>query len=224
MIPIRDNIPSQRLPLVNYALIGLNAFIFVYEFSLSPQGLDALIMNWGFIPNRYETPLAIATSPLPVFSSMFLHGGLAHVGGNLLYLIIFGDNVEDRLGHLRYLFFYLLCGIAAALGQYMVDTTSAVPMVGASGAISGVLGAYLILYPKARVVTIWWFFIFIRFIELPAIIYLGGWFAYQVFSGVAAGPVGDGGGVAFWAHIGGFVAGVSLLMFFLPRRRKARRR
>ena len=222
MIPIRDNVKSQSLPWVNYGLIAINIFVFVYELSLSPQALDRFIFAWGLVPAQHGDLLAITTSP-QILTSMFLHGGFGHIGSNLLYLFIFGDNVEDWLGHGRYILFYILCGVAAALGQYMIDTSMTVPMVGASGAISGVLGAYLILYPKARLVTVWWLFIFIRFIELPAVLYLGVWFLMQLGSGLLSNPEAAQGGVAFWAHIGGFVAGVvAIRPFGLMRSRRRR--
>ena len=223
MLPVRDNIKSQSLPVVNYVLIAINIFVFVYEISLSPEALESLIFTWGLVPARYPDLLSLATAP-PLITSMFLHGGIAHVGGNLLYLFIFGDNVEDWLGHGRYIVFYLVCGLAAAFGQYMVDTSAAVPMVGASGAISGILGAYLVLYPKARLVTLWWLFIFVRFIELPAVLYLGVWFLMQLGSGLISTPGASQGGVAFWAHIGGFVGGVLMIRIFGLFRPAKRRR
>lgn len=222
MLPIRDNIRSERLPIVNYALVALNIFVFVFEISLDDRALEALIRTWGLVPARYPDLLAVVTGP-SVLTSMFLHGGLGHLASNLLYLFIFGDNVEDWLGHGRYLLFYVACGLAAALGQYLMDPASAAPMVGASGAISGVLGAYLVLYPKARLVTVWWLFIFIRFIELPAVLYLGVWFLMQLTSGLAVTQSASGGGVAFWAHVGGFVAGVLTIRLFGVSRARSRR-
>lgn len=217
MLPIRDNVRSRSLPWVNYLLVTANIFAFVFEVSLGETQLQAFVNTFGLTPARYPDLLSIAQHPTALFTSMFLHGGVGHLASNLLYLYIFGDNVEDWLGHTRYVFFYLFCGIAAGLGQYMVDTTSTVPMVGASGAISGVLGAYLLLYPRARLVTVWWFLIFVRFIELPAVLYLGVWFLMQLGSGMMAPATGAAGGVAIWAHIAGFLAGMGTIHLFGPQ-------
>lgn len=217
MLPIRDKNPSHSLPFIVYLLVTANIFAFVYQLSLPEQALTVFIQNYGLVPARYPGLLTLVLDPLPWISSMFLHGGFGHLFGNLLYLFIFGDNIEDRLGHRRFIWFYLLCGLCAAIAQFLSDPTSTIPMVGASGAISGVLGAYLVLFPRAKVVTFWWIIIFIRLVELPAIIYLGLWFLYQLVSGLAETQTG-GAGVAFWAHIGGFVAGVVLIKLFTPAR------
>ena len=219
MLPIRDKNPSHSIPFIVYLLVTANIFAFVYQLSLPERALDLFVQRYGFIPARYLGPSGFLLDPVPWITSMFLHGGFSHLFGNLLYLFIFGDNVEDTLGHRRFLWFYLTCGLCAAAAQYLNSPGSLVPMVGASGAISGVLGAYLVLFPRAKVVTFWWIIFIVRFIEFPAIIYLGLWFLYQLVSGLADTQTG-GGGVAFWAHIGGFVAGVVLIKLFTPGSRR----
>jgi membrane associated rhomboid family serine protease len=206
VIPLRDVIPSRTTPVVGITLIVLNVLVFLYEQSLGENALRRFIMTWGLVPAVFDWST--------VLTSMFLHGGWEHIIGNMLYLWIFGDNVEDRLGHGRFLFFYIACGIAAALVQTWFNPDSAIPMVGASGAISGVLGAYIILFPHSRVLTLIPLFIFIEIIEVPAIILLGLWFLLQLVSGVGSLTQPEaGGGVAFWAHAAGFVAGMALLPF-----------
>jgi membrane associated rhomboid family serine protease len=234
MIPLKDDVPSRATPVVTFGLIALNVLAFVYQFSL---GIDAqgpgagaaegFIMEFGLVPcrltGRCMAPEDFPSPMLTMFTSMFLHGGLFHIGGNMLYLWIFGDNVEDTLGHGRFLIFYLLSGVAAALCQAMLNPGSRVPMVGASGAISGVLGAYLVLFPYATVLTLVTFGFFIRFLHVPALIVLGFWIVVQLlngyftFSAQALGR-GESGGVAWFAHIGGFVGGMVLLFLFRPRR------
>jgi membrane associated rhomboid family serine protease len=216
MIPLRDVIPSRTTPYVTFALIGLNTLVFVYQLSLGPA-IENFILYFGLIPAAF--------SWVAVVTSMFLHGGLLHFGGNMLYLWIFGDNVEDRMGHGRFLVFYLLCGTAAALAQTISSPDSVVPMVGASGAIAGVMGAYFVLYPRSRIVTLVPLFVFIQIVEVPAIFFLGIWFVMQLLSGVgsmATATGGEpGGGIAFWAHAAGFVAGISgVLVFRRPERQR----
>jgi membrane associated rhomboid family serine protease len=209
MIPLRDVIPSRTTPYVNFTLIGLNVIVFVYELSLGDR-LGAFIDAFALIPASF--------SWTAVFTSMFVHGGLLHVGGNMLFLWIFGDNVEDRMGHGRYVVFYLLCGAAAAFAQTALTPDSGVPMVGASGAIAGVMGAYFVLYPRSRILTLLPLFFFVQLVEVPAIFFLGVWFLLQFLQGVGsfatAGIHEAGGGVAFWAHIAGFVTGVGTVMLF----------
>ena len=209
MIPLRDVIPSRTTPYVNFVIIGLNVLVFVYELSLGDL-LDAFTENFALIPASF--------SWTTVFTSMFMHGGVLHIGGNMLFLWIFGDNVEDRMGHGRYLVFYLMCGVAAALAQTALSPYSRVPMVGASGAIAGVMGAYFVLYPRSRILTLVPIFFFVQLIELPAIFFLGVWFLWQFLQGVGsiatAGMRTSGGGIAFWAHIAGFVTGVGTVMLF----------
>lgn len=217
MLPLRDINPSPRrtFPVINVILIALNVLIFLFELSLGPR-LEGFLMAAAFVPARAWSGDSggVATQATSALLSMFLHGGWGHLLGNMLFLYIFGDNVEDRLGHLRYALFYLLCGYAATFAHAFFNAASGMPAIGASGAISGVLGAYLFLYPRARIVTLVWFFIFIRFIEIPALVYLPIWFLMQFFSGVSSLHAADqaAGGVAWFAHIGGFVAGPLLLL------------
>ncbi len=207
MIPIRDTIVSRTAPIVTYALIAANVAVYLHQESLG-AGFERFIEIHGLVPRRFV--LHWWTDVTPLFSSMFLHGGWLHLLGNMLYLHIFGDNVEDRLGHLRYLVLYLLSGVTAGLAQVAIHPSSALPMVGASGAIAGVTGAYFVFYPRARVVTLVPIFIFIQVVEIPAFFFLLIWFAFQLISGIGNVHTAAGGGIAFWAHIGGFVAGMLL--------------
>jgi membrane associated rhomboid family serine protease len=202
MIPLRDVIPSRTTPYVTVILIIINALAFWFELLLTGPERQAFIREYGIVPAAFTWS--------SVLTSMFLHGGWLHVIGNMWYLWIFGDNVEDRLGHGRYLFFYLLCGAAAGIAQTLVNPDSYVPTIGASGAIAGVMGAYFVLYPQSRVLTLIPLFIFIEIIEIRAIYFLGFWFLMQLFSGVGsvAHTTGSQGGVAFWAHVAGFVVGL----------------
>jgi membrane associated rhomboid family serine protease len=224
VIPIGDSEQTRSWPVVTWTLIGINVWVFLYEIMLGPQ-LEDFVQTWGFVPARYfllaETfPTEWAARFLPLLTCMFLHGGWAHLIGNMIYLAIFGDNVEDRLGRVRYLAFYLLTGIAAGLAQGHLNPDSAVPTVGASGAISGVLGAFLVLYPQARVLSVVPLLFFFPVVELPAMLYLGFWFLMQLINGAAALTIArDSGGVAWWAHVGGFVAGMALTP--LLRRRQS---
>lgn len=216
MIPLRDVIPSRTTPFVTFILLAINTFVFVYQLMLG-EAVEEFVLYFALVPAAF--------SWLTLVTSMFLHGGVLHFGGNMLYLWIFGDNVEDRMGHGRFLVFYLLCGAAAALAQTAFEPDSVVPMLGASGAIAGVMGAYLVLYPRSRVVTLLPFIIFFHVVEIPAIFFLGLWFLMQLLSGVGsiAGAAGGApaGGIAFWAHIAGFVAGVSgVLVFRRPERER----
>jgi membrane associated rhomboid family serine protease len=215
MIPLRDVIPSRTTPVVTVALIVINALVFLYQFSLGPA-VEEFVGAYGLIPADF--------SWMTVLSSMFLHGGLLHFGGNMLYLWIFGDNVEDRMGHGRFLGFYLLCGTAAALAQTFTDPRSTIPMVGASGAIAGVMGAYFVLYPHSRIVTLLPIFVFIQIVEVPAIFFLGIWFLMQFINGLGSLALATGeplGGIAFWAHVAGFVAGgTGVFLFRRPERQR----
>lgn len=217
MIPLKDDIPSETFPFVNYTLIALNLAVFLFEISLSPVHLTRFIYNFGFVPFKFSYILSCANCSalqaiLPVFTSMFIHGGWFHILGNMLFLYIFGDNVEDALGHLKFLIFYLLTGFAAAMFQYLIHPFSKTPMIGASGAIAGVLGAYFILYPHARVFTLIFFLFFVDIIPLPAFVYIFLWFIMQIINGSAALALQGAGGVAWWAHIGGFVAGMGMVL------------
>jgi len=220
------------MPIVTVLLIALNVLAFLYQASLGldgrgpdPGAAEAFVMEFGLVPCRLSGACAAPEFPSPlvtVFTSMFMHGGLFHIGGNMLYLWIFGDNVEDTLGHGRFLVFYLAAGVAAALAQVMLNASSRVPMVGASGAVSGVLGAYLLLFPYARVLTLLIIGFFIRFVHVPALIVLGFWIVVQLLNGFitfSAQSLGRGetGGVAWFAHIGGFLAGMLLLLMLRPR-------
>lgn len=219
MIPLRDINPTRRLPVVNVAIIVANVAAFLYEVSLGPR-LDAFFATYAVIPYNitalFAGPAFHVTPLASLFTSMFLHGGWLHLGGNMLYLWIFGDNVEDKMGHTRYLVFYILCGLAASIVHIIVDPLSVMPTVGASGAISGVLAAYLLMFPRARVVTVIPILVFLQVAELPALIVLGMWFVLQFFNGlVSLGYETAGmGGVAWWAHIGGFVTGFVLVIPF----------
>ena len=200
MFPISDVIPSRTTPFVTVALIVVNTLAFLFELQLTDRQLQVFVQSYGVVPAFFSWPT--------VLTSMFLHGGWLHFGGNMLYLWIFGDNVEDRLGHGPYLLFYLMCGALAAVGQTVANPHSLVPMIGASGAIAGVMGAYFVLYPHSRVLTAVFIFFFLDLVEIPALFFLGIWFLMQLFSGV--GSIGAGaadGGVAFWAHVAGFAFG-----------------
>jgi membrane associated rhomboid family serine protease len=224
MIPLRDTIPSSIFPIGTAMLITLNALAFFYELSLGRE-LDVFIMRYGAVPLRFilagqMDEVSIFERFFPLFSSMFLHGGWIHLIGNMLYLWIFGDNIEDRLGHGRFVLFYLLCGLAAALTQIYLNPTSRIPMVGASGAVAGVLGAYLLLFPHSRILALIPLGFFIQLAEIPALIFLVFWFLMQFLSGaVSITAASSGGGVAWWAHIGGFVSGMALGSLF-PRRKR----
>lgn len=218
MIPLRDENPTRSVAVVTILLIGLNVLAFGYELTLSSQrSLESLFADFALIPAAVTHAPGVAAYR-SVFTSMFLHGGWLHLIFNMLFLWIFGNNVEDSMGHFRYVGFYLLCGVAAAATQVAAQPDSRVPMIGASGAISGVLGAYLLLFPRARVLTLVPIWIFLRFVYLPAWVFLIVWFALQLLSGAATVGQQTGGGVAFWAHIGGFVAGMILVPVFKKRR------
>ncbi|HEY0160065.1 MAG TPA: rhomboid family intramembrane serine protease [Thermoanaerobaculia bacterium] len=225
MIPLRDDNPRRTVPFVNYLLVALNGLAFFWQLSLGQHLQDALFQI-AFIPARFWLPGNYVPDILTIVISMFLHGGLMHIGSNMLYLWIFGDNIEDRLGHFRYLVFYLVCGFLATYAHAIFSPGSRIPAIGASGAIAGVLGAYLILYPHARVMTLIPIFFFITVRELPAIFLLVIWFVLQLFSGVGSLGVTDAqdmGGVAYFAHIGGFVAGMVLIGLFGGFKRARRR-
>jgi len=221
VIPLKDDNPAERFPLVTIALVA--ASIVAFWWQVAGVGLEASVVRGGAIPYEILTLQDIewrdvVPPPFTILTSMFLHGGVAHVGFNMLTLWIFGNNVEDALGRVRFLAFYLLSGIAAALSQTLASAISGdvlTPMVGASGAIAGVLGAYFFLFPRARVVTLLPLFVFFTVVEIPAVVFLGLWFLIQILSGtVSLGRAGAAGGVAWWAHVGGFVAGIVLLKVF----------
>jgi membrane associated rhomboid family serine protease len=212
VLPLRDHNPTRSKPYVNYALLVANLMAFLWQSSLIQAGAAWVAPGYGVVPTR------LAADPLgegfTIVTSMFLHGGWMHLGGNMLFLYIFGDNVEDAIGHYRYLFFYLLSGVGAALAQVFIDPSSTIPMVGASGAIAGVLGAYLVLYPRAPI-TVWFGFILL---VVPAWLVVGEWFLWNL---VGAGSLdAQGGGVAFFAHLGGFVAGMLIIRPALTGRQR----
>lgn len=218
MIPLRDNIPSSRRPVVTYIIIGLNILAFFLELGTGPL-MPQLITTFGFIPARFFAmweahPEKLLALYLPFLTTMFLHGGWLHLIANMWTLFIFGDNVEDRLGRLRYLIFYLACGVAGTLLHAVLTPNSWVPLVGASGAIAGIMGAYFLLFRRSMVLVFIPFFFVAPIVEVPAYVFLGVWFLLQFFSGAFSvlGPrAAQTGGVAFWAHVGGFVAGVCLI-------------
>ena len=221
MIPLKDDNPSRSVPIINILLILINVLVFVYQFFFLPQGPSFLIKTYGFVPHalHHTNMLSIHSSlatAATLFSAMFIHGGWLHMLGNMLYLFIFGDNVEDRLGHLRYLVFYLLCGITAALVHAAIFPDSRVPSVGASGAIAGVLAAYMLCFPRARITTLIIIFFFFRIVRIPAIILLGLWIVLQIISGLTE-LTARAGGIAWFAHMGGFAAGLVLLLVMRPR-------
>ena len=223
MIPLKDDNPTRIWPVVSYAILGACVLVFLWQFSLGQQAAREAVFALGMVPavlvGQASLPPEVALVPAPatLVTSMFLHGGWMHIIGNMLYLWVFGDNVEDAMGHWRFVIFYLLCGIAAALAQLALDPTSEVPMIGASGAIAGLLGAYLILHPKAHVLVLIPLGVFTQLIQVPAMLVLGLWFVLQLFNQLTSGT---GGGVAFMAHIGGFVAGMVLIPVFKYRRVK----
>ncbi len=224
MIPLRDSIPRVHPSFAVWGLIALNALVFIFELGLPPEGLYDLFHLFGLVPARYSRPewaMAMGYPPagyLPFVSYMFLHAGWLHFLINMWMLWIFADNIEDVMGSLRFLAFYLLCGVAAVLAHMLSDSTSPEPVIGASGAVAGVMGAYFLLYPHSKVLTLIPILIIPFFVEIPAVLFLGLWFVSQFFSGVLSLGQG-GGGVAFWAHAGGFVAGMLLLPLFRVKSR-----
>jgi membrane associated rhomboid family serine protease len=218
MIPIRDEIPTHRFPLVNYLLIAANIGMYILQASQGAGG-EAFIRQYAMIPARLLGDPSLQNA-MTLLTSMFMHAGVAHIGGNMLYLWIFGDNVEDAMGHARYLVFYLLGGLVASFAHIYFNPGSTIPTLGASGAVATSLGAYLLLYPGSRVLTIIPFGFFLRLTALPAVIVLGLWFVLQFFQGVLMlGASSTAGGVAVWAHVGGFVAGFVLARLFVLRRK-----
>jgi membrane associated rhomboid family serine protease len=217
MFPLRDTEPSYSKPVVTTILIVINLLIFLFEFSLDPYYRNLFIARYGMVPDEFTFRA--------LFTSMFLHGGWMHVLGNMWFLWIFGDNVEDTLGHGKYLLFYLACGMAAGLAQVLVDPSSRVPTVGASGAIAGVMGAYMVKFPHSRIRTLIFIFLFITTVDVPAWLMLIYWFLIQFFNGfgtIGYSHVSQGGGVAYMAHVGGFIAGIVLVLLMAPKPRYTR--
>ncbi len=216
MIPVRDTIPSKNYPVVNNALIGINVVFFIVQMAQGAD-IDRFIYTYALVPAKYTVPdiaayFSSGQQLLSLFSFMFLHGGFLHILGNMWFLYIFGDNVEDTLGHIRYLVFYLLSGFASGLFHLFLNSQSNVPTVGASGAIAGVMGAYFLLYPSSRILTLIPIIIIPWFVEIPAFFFLGFWFLMQMLN--AAGSDAAQGGIAWWAHVGGFISGIVLLKLF----------
>ncbi len=225
MFPLQDSAPSRTVPFVTWLIIGLNVLVFLVEATLSETELNDFIQQFGVVPLRFIADFGL-DQLLTIYSAMFLHGGWIHLISNMWAFFIFGDNVEDRMGHGNFLIFYFFCGTVAAIGQILMSLTSNIPMVGASGALAGVLGAYILMFPHARIITLVpLFFILPWFIEIPAVIYLGIWFLTQCFTGLGAlesSPLAAEAGVAWWAHIAGFIAGAILVKAFeqRPKRRE----
>ncbi|MGC1404702.1 MAG: rhomboid family intramembrane serine protease [Thermodesulfobacteriota bacterium] len=222
MIPLKDDNPTRTFPLITITIIALNILVFFYQLSMPAEKLEDFLFQYGAVPDRLIHPFSqdssfpgTIPSILTVFTAMFLHGGLIHLLGNMLYLWIFGKNVEDFLGRPKFIVFYLISGFFAALIHTLSDVNSAIPMIGASGAIAGILGAYLVLFPRANVSTLFIFIVFIKIIKVPAVLVLGLWFLVQLLN---AGS--EGGSVAWYAHVGGFLAGMFLIRNFKPAGRQ----
>jgi membrane associated rhomboid family serine protease len=221
MIPLRDTIRSESFPVVNILLIAANVLVFLFEAALSTQGFGRVVGVLGLVPSRFPSQMLIAWPTL--FTSMFLHGSWGHLISNMWVLFLFGDNVEDRMGPLRYLIFYLASGVVAGLTQVFFSAGSSLPTVGASGALAGVLGAYILLFPRAKVITLIPLFILPWFVDIPAVFFLGFWFLSQLWSGLLSlGAAGAFGGIAWWAHVGGFVFGFLLVKVFAQPYRRHR--
>jgi membrane associated rhomboid family serine protease len=220
MIPIRDGIPTRETPVVNYLLIAANVLVFLWMFLIPDTALETVGNKYAMVPAHFADGVTLADL-MTIFTSMFMHAGWAHIAGNMLYLWIFGDNVEDRLGHGRYLVFYLAGGVVASLTHLATNWGSDLPTVGASGAIAAVLGAYLVFFPASRIATFIPLGYFSRLTVVPAVVVLGLWFVLQLFDGVLALGGADVGGVAFWAHVGGFVAGM-VMAKLLPTQRRSK--
>ena len=224
MIPLKDDNPTARTPIVTIGLIIINCLVFIYQMTLGPRAEEMFIYQYGLIPLEI-TKLADLTPDIPFppmlspFTSMFMHGDLWHLGGNMLYLWIFGNNIEDLLGHVKFIVFYILSGLAAVVLFIIIEPSGKVPLVGASGAIAGILGAYFVLFPRARVLTLIWIVFFIRMVWLPAIYMLGYWIVLQVVMGAISVGESSGGGVAWFAHIGGFAFGWLIIRIFRNRLR-----
>jgi len=221
MIPLKDDNPKSTFPFVTIVIITANILVYIYQLTLGSKTVESFILSAGAIPYEIThfvdtAPAALIRPPLTLFSAMFIHGGLLHVAGNMLYLWIFGDNIEDRLGHVRFAVFYVLTGLIASIAHVITVPDSTIPMIGASGAVAGILGAYFLLYPRAHVLTLIFFFFFVDIVRIPALIFLGLWFVFQILSS------GAGGGIAWYAHIGGFVGGVLLVKLFEKGRPKYR--
>jgi membrane associated rhomboid family serine protease len=228
MLPLKDNNPTETLPFITVSIIILNIAVYIYQLSLG-HDYERFIFSMGAIPNKIINnsdviPMISLSAFLTIYSSMFLHGSLLHLISNMLYLWIFGNNIEDAMGHIRFIFFYLISGSMAAFAHILTDIDSRIPMIGASGAVSGVLGAYILLYPRAKVLTLVMIGFFVRLVRIPAIYLLGFWILIQFLFGMTSLTVRDSsGGVAWFAHIGGFITGFILINIFKLKRRVRRR-
>jgi len=221
VIPYKDDNPTQLFPFITIGIIILNIAVFISELA-SRAGMNTITYAYGAIPYSlltFESQQPVHPA-LTVFSSMFMHGGLFHLGGNMLYLWIFGNNIEDRLGHVRFIIFYLFCGICAAYSHALTNPDSAIPMIGASGAVSGILGAYILLFPRANVHTLLFLGFFITTVKIPALIVIGFWAIIQFLSGMVSSGLQNAGGVAWFAHLGGFLIGLLTIKVWLPKRIK----
>lgn len=221
MIPYKDDNPTSTTPFVTVGIIALNILVFLYEV-VSPSGMEKFVYTYGAIPNyilTFEKAQPIHPA-LTIFSAMFMHGGVFHIAGNMLYLWIFGNNIEDKLGHIRFFFFYIFCGIISAYANALTDPQSHIPMIGASGAISGVLGAYLLLFPRAMVHTLVFLGFFVTVIKIPALIVIGFWAIIQLINGLISTGLAREGGIAWFAHIGGFLTGLLTIKLWQPKRTK----
>jgi membrane associated rhomboid family serine protease len=221
MIPLKDDNPTSTYPFVTLTLIAVNVTVFVFQLLLSPMAYKIFVFRTAAIPFEIVhftdiQPPNFLPPPLTLFTAMFVHGSFLHLGGNMLYLWIFGDNVEDRIGHMKFLVFYLSTGVLASLFHVISHPSSTVPMIGASGAIAGILGAYFLLFPRAHVMTLIFLLFFVQIVRIPALVFLGLWFAIQVLSS------GAGGGIAWYAHIGGFLAGFLAVALLLKRKKRPR--
>lgn len=229
LLPLKDDIPSRRFPFVTYSIIAVNIVVFMFEATMSKEQLQAFFELVAVIPAEYTAFLRGEPVPLlkllaAPFASMFLHGGWMHLFGNMWFLYLFGDNVEDAMGHSRFLLFYLLTGLAATVAHIFVNPLSPIPIVGASGAISGVVGAYFLMFPTARVLTLVPIFFFVDIVLLPAVVFIGMWFLFQFWSGLLSLAVPHLGGVAWWAHIGGFITGLILAPIMREKQKPIRYR
>jgi len=227
MIPLKDSNVRRTFPFITLGLIAINVIVFIHQVSLGPRAEQAFVMTYGMVPAHLEAALqpdsnlSLSDAFIPLLTSMFLHGGWLHIIGNMWFLWIFGDNVEDELGHFQYLIFYLICGLGSGIAQLMFSWGSRVPAIGASGAISGVLGAYMIFFPGTQVLTLVPLLIFFFTVRLPAIVFIGVWFVFQFLSGVGSVQSGQSGGVAWWAHVGGFLLGILLVKSIMqPAKRR----
>jgi membrane associated rhomboid family serine protease len=222
MIPFKDDNPTTIFPFVTISLIAVNVVVFFFQM-ISPVDSKQIVLSYGAIPDYilHFKPVQPIHPFLTVFTSMFMHGGFLHIAGNMLYLWIFGNNIEDKLGHIRFLIFYLLCGIAAVYGHSLTEASSQMPMIGASGAVSGVLGAYLLLFPHARIHTLIFLGFFVQVVRIPALFVIGFWIVIQFINGLISKGSAIHGGVAWFAHIGGFVFGLVMIKLFLATKRRS---